>query len=54
MEYLAMILIIYTFFKSIYYGIYEINNKKNKSGGITVILIAILGLILPISLLIIY
>lgn len=54
MEYLAMILIIYTFLKSIYYGIYEINNKKNKSGGITVILIAILGLILPISLLIIY
>lgn len=54
MEYLATFILIYAFLKSIYYGIYEIKDKKNKSGGIAVIVLAILGLILPISLLIIY
>lgn len=54
MEYLAIALLIYAFIKSIYYGIYEIKNKKNKPGGIAVIFLAILGLILPTVLLIIY
>lgn len=51
MKYVSIFFIIYLFLKSIYYGIYEINNKKNKTGGITVIVWAIIGLIFPLSLL---
>lgn len=53
MKFIAISLLIISFLKSIYYGIYEINEKKNKPAGITVIFLAILGLIFPISLLII-
>lgn len=52
MKILSIILLIYAFLKSIFYGYFEIKEKENKYGGITVILLAILGLILPISLLI--
>ena len=52
MKLLAMFLLLCSFAKSIYYGLYEINEKKNKSGGIVIILMAVLGLILPFMLLI--
>lgn len=42
MSFLALLLIISCFFKSFYYGIYEIKTRKNKSGGIAVCLFAIL------------
>lgn len=52
MKFIAILFLIYFFFKSIYYGIFEIKENKNKPGGITVIFLAILGLIFPFSLLI--
>ncbi len=52
MKILSIIFLIYAFLKSIFYAYFEIKEKENKYGGITVILLAILGLILPISLLI--
>lgn len=54
MKILSIIILIYAFLKSVFYGYFEITEKENKSGGITVIFLAILGLILPISLLIIF
>ncbi len=51
MKYVAIALLIFSFLKSIYYGVYEIKEKENKPAGITVICLAILGLIFPISLL---
>ena len=47
MPYIAIILLIYAFLKSFYYGIYEINHNKNKPGGIAVCVLAIFGLIFP-------
>ncbi len=52
MQYIATIFLIYVFIKSIYYGIFEINEKNNKSGGLTVIFLSILGLMLPLIILI--
>ena len=48
------LLIIFSFFKTLFYGIYEINNNQNKSGGITVIVLGIIGLILPIIIIFMY
>lgn len=48
MKYLAIIFIIYLFIKSLYYGNFEINEKENKIGGITIIILSIISLILPI------
>lgn len=45
------IILIIAFIKSYYYGIYEIKEKENKSGGVAIICLAILGLILPALLL---
>lgn len=42
MSYFALILLLWCFLKTFYYGIYEIKQKKNKSGGITVCLLAFL------------
>lgn len=42
MPYLALFLIIYCFFKTFYYGIYEIKQKQNKPGGMAVCFLAIL------------
>lgn len=47
MSYLGLILLIFCFFKTFYYGIYEINQKQNKSGGIAVCLLAILRTYFP-------
>ena len=52
MKYLAMLILIFMFIKSIYYGVFEMNEKNNKSGGIVVILLSIIGLILPLVILI--
>lgn len=54
MKILSIIFLIYAFLKSIFYGYFEIKEKENKSGGITVIVLALLGLILPISILILF
>lgn len=48
------LLIIFSFLKTLFYGIYEINNNQNKSGGITVIVLGIIGLILPIIIIFMY
>jgi len=47
---LPIILLIFTLWSSIRtisYGIYEINKNNNTSGGIAVIIIALLAVILP-------
>ena len=49
---LSIIFIIFCTLKSVFYGIYEYNENKNKSGGIAIISIAILGFILSIYILI--
>lgn len=54
MKTVAIIFLIYSFMKSIFYGYFEIKEKKNKSSGIIVILLAIIGLILPTSLLLLF
>lgn len=54
MKILSIIVLIYAFLKSIFYGYFEIKEKENKSGGIIVIILAIIGLILPISFLIFF
>lgn len=46
MKFLVIILSIIIFIRTISYGIFEIKDN-NKSGGITVIIIATLGLVLP-------
>lgn len=51
MKFLFTFILIISFIKSFYYGMYEIKEKENKSGGIAIICLAILGLILPVSLL---
>lgn len=53
MKILAIALLLFSFIKSIYYAIFEIKQKQNKLGGITIIFLSLLGLILPIFLLII-
>ena len=40
-----LLVTLYIMIKSIFYGIYEINNNSNKSGGVTVIIVSILVVI---------
>ena len=54
MKVIAIFFIIYCFLKTLFYAIYEINSKKNNSGGITIILIALIGFILPFTILIFF
>lgn len=54
MKTISIILLIYAFMKSIFYGYFEIKEKENKSGGITVIILAIIGLIFPTTLLLLF
>lgn len=42
MPYFAIVLVIFCFFKTLYYSIYELKTNKNKSGGIVGILTSIL------------
>lgn len=42
MPYITIFLLILCFFKTWYYGIYEIHEKQNKPGGIAVLFLAIL------------
>lgn len=42
MPFLAIILLVFCFFKTFYYSIYELKSNKNKSGGIIGILTSIL------------
>ena len=42
MPYIVIFLLIILFFKGFYYGLYEIKNRKNFSGGIAVCVLAIL------------
>ncbi len=49
LEFIVYILfLIYIFVSSIYYAIYEIKNKNNKFGGISVICFTLLSVILGI------
>lgn len=54
MNILSIIILIYAFLKSVFYGLYEIKEKENKFGGITVIFLALIGLIIPITFLILF
>lgn len=54
MKILSIVFLVYAFIKSIFYGYFEIKEKENKSGGIIVIFLAIIGLILPTTFLILY
>ena len=47
MHFLVIILSIIIFIKTTSYGIYELKENNNKSGGIVVIAIATVSLILP-------
>lgn len=51
MKFLFTFILLIGFLKSFYYGLFEIKEKENKSGGIAIIFLAILGLILPTLLL---
>jgi len=54
MKYITIMIIIYLFIKQLYYGMYELKEKQNKPGGLFVLFIAILGLIFPISTILIF
>lgn len=54
MKILSIIFLIYFFLKGFYYGIFELKEKENKSGGIASIILAIIGLILPLTIIIIF
>ncbi len=51
MKFLIIIILIYSFLKSISYANFEFKEKENKPAGITIYLLAILGFIFPTSLL---
>lgn len=51
MLFLTIIFMLFCTLKSVFFGIYEFKENKNKSGGIAIISIAILGFILSIFLL---
>ena len=47
MKFLVLILSIIIFIKTISYGIYELKENDNRTGGIVVISLAVASLILP-------
>lgn len=47
MKLISISFLIYAFFKGMFYGYFEITEKENKSGGIIVIFLSIIGLIFP-------
>lgn len=52
MKYLFIFILLIACIKSYYYGMFEIKEKENKSGGIAIIFLAILGFIFPTILLV--
>ena len=52
MKYLIIIYLIFVFFKTWYYGIFEMKENKNKTAAIAIFALAICGLIFPIIVLI--
>lgn len=54
LKFFVSLLIVFSFFKSLFYGIYEIKNNNNKVAGNTVIILSIIGLILPIVIIFMY
>ena len=54
MKIISIVILIYAFLKSMFYGYYEIKEIGNKFGGIIVILLALIGFIVPVTFLIIY
>lgn len=51
MLFLAIVFMLFCTLKSVFFGIYEFRENKNKSGGIAIISIAILGFIISLFLL---
>lgn len=47
MPFIVLIFSIYTFVKTISYGIFELKNNSNKFVGITIFIIGIFSLIVP-------
>ncbi len=54
MKLISIAFLIYAFLKSMFYGYFEIKEKENKSGGIIVMFLSIIGLILPSTLLLFF
>ena len=52
MKYIFIFILLLACIKSYYYGMFEIKEKENKTGGIAIIFLAILGFIFPSILLI--
>lgn len=44
---LGLLFILYCFIKLFFYGIYEIEEKKNTAGGMTICILAVFSLIFP-------
>ena len=49
MTIISHLLSIWIFIRTLSYGIYEIKQNSNTSGGIVIIVLAVLSLILPIT-----
>ena len=49
MKIISYLLSIWIFIRTLSYGIYEIKQNSNTSGGIVIIVLAVLSLILPIT-----
>ncbi len=52
MKFIAILFILYCFLKTLFYAIYEIKSRKNRNGGMTIIFIALIGFLLPFTVLI--
>ena len=52
MKYIFIFILLLACIKSYYYGMFEIKEKENKTGGIAIIFLSILGFIFPSILLI--
>ena len=54
MKYFCLIFILYLYLKIYFYADYELKEKNNKSGGITLKIISFIGLIISITILYIF
>lgn len=48
MKLIIILLSLYAFLESTSYGIYEYQEKNNKAGGVSIFVLASIGLVLPI------